>query len=275
MNINRDIGAAHNVNVLGSGETTVVLAHGFGTDQSVWKYLAPHLVDNFRVVLFDNMGAGTTNPDYFDFDRYATLEGYADDLIAILDGFTAGKCIYVGHSLSAMAGAYASILRPDLFHKLIMISTSPRSLNSADYKGGFEQKDLDQLLDAMVTNFESLVSGMAPLAIGGDMDSTVVQEFSRTLFNVRPDIALSVVRTIHTYDMRPFLGHVTVPCHILHSCKDWVVPPAVAEYIHQNLGGKSIVEMMPSEGHLPHLSMPGITVPILLRHIQHDIADAN
>ena len=117
---------AHNVKVLGSGEKTVVLGHGFGTDQSLWKHLVPHLVDEYRVVLYDNMGAGTTNPDYFDFERYASLEGYAYDLLAILEELQIQSCIFVGHSLSSMTGAIASIFRPDLFEKLIMIAASPR-----------------------------------------------------------------------------------------------------------------------------------------------------
>lgn len=56
---------AHNVRVLGRGEKIVVLGHGFGTGQSVWKHLVPHLVDEYRVILYNNMGASTTNPDYF------------------------------------------------------------------------------------------------------------------------------------------------------------------------------------------------------------------
>ncbi|KAL6526597.1 Strigolactone receptor KAI2d1 [Orobanche gracilis] len=268
------VGAAHNVRVMGSGETTVVLGHGFGTDQSVWRHLVPRLVDQYRIVLYDNMGAGTTNPDRYDFDRYAILDGHANDLIAILEEFSIGKCIYVGHSLSAMVGAMASILRPDLFHKLIMISATPRTVNTEDYNGGLNQEDLDQILDAMETNHNSMIRGMAPLVIGCDMDSEVVQEFCRTLFNMRPDIALSVARMINTYDMRPFLGSVAVPCHIIQSCKDHVVPVTVAEYIHKNLGGKSVLEVMPTEGHLPHLSMPEITIPVLLRHINLDIVDA-
>ncbi|KAL6583155.1 Strigolactone receptor KAI2d6 [Orobanche minor] len=231
------LGAAHNVRVLCSGQTTVVLSHGFGTDQSVWRHLVPHL-DQYRVVLFDNMGAGTTNPDYYDFERYATLEGYAQDLIAILEEFSIGKCIYVGHSFSAMVGALASIFRPDLFRKLIMISASPRTTNTEGYYGGLEQKDLDQVFAAMETNYKSWVEGSAPLVIGGDMDSEVVQEFSRTLFNMRPDISLSLGRTLSTFDMRPFLGSVVVPCHIIHSYKDYAVPVEIAEYLRRNLGGR-------------------------------------
>lgn len=117
---------AHNVKVVGSGDQTIVLAHGFGTDQSVWKHLLPHLVEDYRVILFDKMGAGTTNPDYFDFERYSSLEGYAYDVIAILEELQVDSCIYVGHSVSAMIGAIASVSRPDLFTKLVMVSGSPR-----------------------------------------------------------------------------------------------------------------------------------------------------
>lgn len=117
---------AHNVKILGSGDRTIVLAHGFGTDQSVWKHLVPHLVEDYKVVLYDNMGAGTTNPEYFDFDRYSTLEGFAYDVIGILEELLVSSCIFVGHSVSAMIGAVASITRPDLFSKIVMISASPR-----------------------------------------------------------------------------------------------------------------------------------------------------
>ncbi|KAL8151752.1 hypothetical protein V2J09_021560 [Rumex salicifolius] len=262
---------AHNVKVLGNGEQVIVLGHGFGTDQSVWKHLVPHLVDDYRVVLYDNMGAGTTNPDYFDFDRYSTLEGFSYDLLAILEELRVSTCIFVGHSVSAAIGAIASITRPDLFSKIVMISASPRYLNDVNYYGGFEQDDLDQLFEAMQSNFKAWCSGFAPLAVGGDMESVAVQEFSRTLFNMRPDIALIVARIIFQSDLRQILCHITVPCHIIQSVKDLAVPVVVAEFLHQHLGGESIVEVMTSEGHLPQLSSPDTVIPVLLRHIRHNI----
>ncbi|KAL3526853.1 hypothetical protein ACH5RR_011509 [Cinchona calisaya] len=262
---------AHNVKVLGSGDQTIVLAHGFGTDQSVWKHLVPHLVEDYKVILFDTMGAGTTNPDYFDFERYATLEGYAFDVIAILEELQVDSCIYVGHSVSAMIGTIASITRPDLFTKLVMVGGSARYLNDVDYYGGFEQEDLDQLFEAMKSNYKAWCDGFAPLAVGGDMDSVAVQEFSRTLFNMRPDIALSVAQTIFYSDMRHLLAHVSVPCHIIQSMKDLAVPVVVSEYLHRNLGCESVVEVMSTDGHLPQLSSPDVVVPVLLRHIRNNI----
>jgi len=89
-----------------------------------------------------------------------------------------------------------------------------RYLNAADYFGGLDQEDLSQLFHAMQLNFKAWVSGFAPLAVGADIDSMAVQEFSRTLFNIRPDIAFIVANTIFTSDMRSVLPQVlpTSPC---------------------------------------------------------------
>lgn len=141
-------------------------------------------------------------------------------------------------------------------------------MNDADYYGGFEQEEIDQLFDAMSQNYSAWCTGFAPLVVGGDLSSAVMQEYSRTLFNVRPDIASSLVTTIFTSDIRPLLGLVTVPCHIIQTRHDSAVPLAVSDYLQQNLGSNSVAEVIESEGHIPHLSSPGIAIPVILKHIQ-------
>lgn len=118
---------AHNVRVLGEGDQVVVLGHGFGSDQSMWKYIVPALLNNdIKVVLYDMMGAGTTDFDDFSFSRYSTLHAYADDMLNILEELEIDSCIYIGHSVSGMIGCLASIERPEIFQKLILLAASPR-----------------------------------------------------------------------------------------------------------------------------------------------------
>lgn len=90
-----------------------------------------------------------------------------------------------------------------------------RYLNDVNYFGGLDQEDLNQLFLAMQSNFKAWVSGFAPLAVGADIDSMAVQEFSRTLFNIRPDIAFSVARTIFQSDLRNILHQVVF---IIYKC---------------------------------------------------------
>ena len=56
-----------------------------------------------------------------------------------------------------------------------------RYLNDVDYYGGFEQDELDELFEAMQSNYKAWCLGFAPLCVGGDMESVAVQEFNKTL----------------------------------------------------------------------------------------------
>ncbi|KAM7516992.1 hypothetical protein LguiA_006575 [Lonicera macranthoides] len=255
---------ALNVRIVGSGRKFLVLAHGFGTDQSAWNRILPFFTPNYRVVLYDLVCAGSVNPDYFDFRRYTTLDPYVDDLLNILVSLGVDRCAYVGHSVSAMIGILASIRRPELFSKLILIGASPRFLNDQGYHGGFEEGEIEKVFSAMESNYEAWVNGFAPLSVGADVPAAV-REFSRTLFNMRPDISLFVSRTVFNSDLRGMLGLVQVPCCIIQTARDVSVPASVAEYLKNHLGGRNTVEMLNIEGHLPHLSAPALLAQVLTR----------
>ncbi|HEY3870410.1 MAG TPA: alpha/beta hydrolase [Actinocrinis sp.] len=50
-----------------------MLAHGFGCDQNLWLLVVPALAGRFRVVLFDYVGCGHSDPAAWDRQRYASL----------------------------------------------------------------------------------------------------------------------------------------------------------------------------------------------------------
>ncbi|CAK9189523.1 unnamed protein product [Sphagnum troendelagicum] len=258
---------AHNVRVIGNGSQVLVLGHGFGSDQSAWQFVVPYFANDHKVVLYDLMGAGRTNQNNFNFARYATLHAHADDLLMILDEMQIESCIFVGHSMSGMIGCIASIERPQVFRKIILLSSSPRYINDEHYNGGFEQEELNQLFEAMQSNFRAWVIGFAPRAVGADLKSTAVKEFTRTFFGIRPDIALSICRTCFQSDVRSILPQVTVPCYVLQSCKDLAVPVVVSDYLFRSLGGPTKVEILQTEGHLPQLSCPELLIPVMKRAI--------
>ncbi|KAG0451135.1 hypothetical protein HPP92_024618 [Vanilla planifolia] len=255
-----------NVRVVGNGEKVVVLSHGFGTDQSAWNRIVPYLQRDHRIVLYDLVCAGSVNPDHFDFRRYTTLDAYVDDLLLILESLGVDRCFFVGHSVSAMIGVLASIRRPDLFLKLVLIGASPRFLNDGDYHGGFERGEIERVFEAMECNYEAWVRGFAPLSVGADVPAAV-REFSRTLFNMRPDISLFVSRTVFNSDLRGVLGLVRVPCCIVQTARDVSVPLSVATHLKAHLGGRTTIEILHTEGHLPHLSAPALLAPVIRRAI--------
>ncbi|EMY79543.1 putative sigma factor SigB regulation protein rsbQ [Leptospira weilii serovar Ranarum str. ICFT] len=245
----------HNLKIIGSGNNTIVFSHGFGCDQSTWDKLVPHLKDHYKLILFDTIGSGKTDPSFFSRDRYSNLYSYAEDLILLMDEIQIENTFYVGHSVSGMIGLIASIRRPELFSKLAFISASPRYLNDTNYKGGFEQNDLDQLFAMMEKNFFSWAGGFAPMIMGNSDRPELAESFAESLREIRPDIGLTVSRTIFQSDHRKDLNQCKRPVLILQPSSDIAVPIEVGKYLSTNIP-QAVFKSIPATGHLPHFSSP-------------------
>lgn len=234
-------------------EQTIVFANGFGTNQSAWRYVKASFYKDYKLVLFDHTGGGHSDSRFYDHHRYASLEGYAEDLVEIGAALNLTHAVFVGHSVSGMVGLLASLSKPSLFEKIILIGASPRYANQGFYKGGFEEDDLEALFSLMRTNYYEWVQGFAKVAMQNQHKPVLRAEFAKSLLSLRPDIALSVARTIFLSDYREILAQVEKEVLILQTEHDVAVPSEVAAYLHNRIKGSKL-EIIHTEGHFPHMS---------------------
>ncbi|MDB5796956.1 MAG: Hydrolase [Paucimonas sp.] len=249
----------NNVQVLGRGDQAIVFAHGFGCDQNMWRFVAPAFVNDYRVVLFDNVGAGKSDLSQFDRDKYSSLYGYAADLRDICHMVGGRDIILVGHSVSAMIGLLAAIDEPALFSKLVLVGPSPSYINDGDYIGGFDQANIEELLDFLDNNYLGWSSAMAPAIMGNEDRPGLSQELENSFCRTDPEIARHFARTTFLSDHRSALQQVRVPSLILQCSRDVIAPQAVGEYMHRELAGSTLV-LMKATGHCPNLSAPDETI---------------
>jgi sigma-B regulation protein RsbQ len=236
----------------------MVFAHGYGCDQHMWRHVAPRFEDNFRVVLFDYVGAGGSDLSAYDPDRYATLDGYADDVVELCEELGLTDVIYVGHSVSSMIGVRASIKAPGLFSKLVLVSPSPRYLNDDGYVGGFDRTDIDDLLDSLASNYLGWSASMAPAIMGNADRPELGEELTDSFCRTDPDIARQFARATFLSDNRSDLTQVRVPALVLQCSNDAIAPVAVGEYVRDHLPSSSY-QLLDATGHCPNLSAPDET----------------
>lgn len=62
----------HNINVVGTGKKTLLLVHGYGCDQNMWRLLVPAFQKDYRIVLFDHVGAGKSDISKYSREKYGT-----------------------------------------------------------------------------------------------------------------------------------------------------------------------------------------------------------
>ena len=249
----------NNVKVAGEGPSTVLFAHGYGCDQNMWRMVAPAFAADHRIVLFDHVGAGHSDLSAYDRTKYATLGGYAQDVIEICTELGLSGVTYVGHSVSAMIGVVAATARPDLFGRLVLIGPSPRYMDAADgYVGGFSEEDILGLLESLDNNHLGWAAQMAPVIMGNLDRPELGQELTNSFCRTDPEIAKHFARVTFTGDNRADLSKVTTPTLILQSDQDAIAPEAVGRYTHEQIPGSRLV-VLEATGHCPHMSAPAAT----------------
>ena len=251
----------NNVRVLGAdsaADRTLLFAHGFGCDQQMWRLVVATLHEHYRIVLFDHVGSGRSDPAAWDPQRYSTLHGYADDILDIVDDLDLDGAVFVGHSVAAMMGVLAAGARADAFSKLVLVAPSPRYVDDGDYRGGFSRADIDDLLESLDSNYLGWSRAMAPTIMGAPDRPELADELADSFCRTDPACARVFARTTFLSDNRADLPRVAVPTLVLECEYDSIAPAGVGAYVAQQIPASRLVTL-DTDGHCPQLSAPAAT----------------
>jgi sigma-B regulation protein RsbQ len=252
-----DVRRRNNVHISGNPlGRALVFAHGFGCSQEVWSAVVPYFEADYRVVVFDHVGAGGSDLAAYDRGKYDSLYGYADDLLDILEAEALTDVVYVGHSVSSMIGVIAANRNPTRFGALVLVGPSARYINDGDYVGGFEQSDIDGLLDSLDANYFGWSSAMAPVIMGNADRPELGEDLTTSFCTVDPAIASQFARVTFLSDNRRDLAAVSVPTLVLQCTDDVIAPLPVGHFVHDHIPGSQFAQLA-TTGHCPNISGPG------------------
>ena len=248
--------ARNRVRVIGVPDgRPMVLAHGFGCDQEMWRLLAPAFTADHRVVLFDHIGSGGSDLSAYDPVTYGSLDGYAADVVEICRELALDDVVFVGHSVSAMIGVLAAARAPDVFGALVMIGPNPRYVDDGDYTGGFSREDITALLESLDSNQLGWSAALAPVIMGNPDRPELAAELADSFCRTDPDIARQFARVTFLSDNRDDLPGVRVPTLVLQCTADVIAPDVVGAFVHAQIPG-SVLTRLAATGHCPQLSAP-------------------
>ncbi|MFD3920019.1 alpha/beta fold hydrolase [Streptomyces sp. NPDC058595] len=253
-----DVRSRNNVRVSGRTDGRVVmLAHGFGCDQNLWRLVLPTLERDFRVVLFDHVGSGRSDLSAWERERYSGLDGYVEDVLEICRELDLGPVTFVGHSVSAMMGVLAAAQEPEYFAGLVLLAPSPCFIDdpATGYRGGFSATDIDELLESLDANYLGWSGAMAPVIMGNPERPELGEELTTSFCATDPDIARVFARVTFLSDNREDLRRVNVPVLVAQCSSDAIAPPEVGAFVHAQIKGSELVTLN-ATGHCPQLSAP-------------------
>lgn len=249
----------NNVKVFGRGSRPIMFAHGYGCDQNMWRYVFPAFEEDYKVILFDHTGAGNSDETQYSFEKYDTLEGYTEDVLEICEELDLQEVILVGHSVSSMIAVLAAVKEPKRFSRLILIGPSPRYINDNGYVGGFNREDIDELMEALDSNYLGWAAQMAPVIMGNGERPELGEELTNSFCRTNPEIARHFARVTFLSDNRRDLAAVNVPTLVMQCSEDIIAPREVGTYVHKNISN-SHFRQLKATGHCPNLSAPEETI---------------
>lgn len=261
-----DVVKRNNVTIRGNGVETIIFAHGFGCSQQMWRDVASAFEKDYRVVLFDYVGAGQSDLRAYDSKRYSTLDGYAQDILDVCDELRIKQCMLIGHSVSCMIAVIAALKDPARFKKLVFVAPSPYFFNEDGYAGGLNKADVDGLFEMMDSNYLGWSSMMAPLIMGNADRPELGKGLANSFCATDPAIAREFARVTFYSDNRPLLPRLNVESLTLQCAEDMLAPLQIGDYIKAHTPHNSLMHLK-ATGHCPHLSAPEETADAIRAYL--------
>lgn len=253
--------------VKGSGEKTLVFIHGFASSQKAWQWITPEFEKTHRLILLDLVGSGESDKSAYDEDRYQKIASHVKDIKEVLAALAVKEATLIGHSLGGMMALLLAKNQPELIRQVIVIGSSPSYINDLpDYYGGFNQEDVDNILEMMEVNYVGWASYLSTIAVPPEESESSSKYVESSFLSSDPKITYQFLQMTLLGDYRDILKDVKTDTVILQCSDDSFVPIEVAEYMANEIKNSSL-HILSSKGHYPQLSAPSETVEVIKRSL--------
>ena len=266
-------GTLLNVEEAGHGPT-VILAHGYSLNLTLWHYQIRDLASRYRLVLFDQRGHGRSEPA-----RRGgwTMDALARDLDAVVQASGDGPVVLVGHSMGGMALLnYCSLFRETLGERVAgvvlvdttsadvmpgMIEFLPRRITAA-FQGvqevalravaGLDRASVDKMRRRANDLSWMLVRAMG---FGPNASPSHVAFVEKMLSETTVDTWLELLPNVTGVDVTETLPHIDVPALVIVGTRDRLTPPGAAERMVKGIPNATLGKIA-GAGHCPMLESP-------------------
>ena len=203
---------------------TILFMHGVGTTSDVWTDWLPVLADRFRLVRFDTRGFGRSPLPPPDFTW--SLDGLADDVLAVADAAGADRFHLVGESLGGTVALHLAARNERRLLSLAVMSTSHRGASIQRVR---EWRQFVGEHGMAAWSAMMMERRFAPGILDPDRHAWFELEQAKCSADVTLDLADMLIGA----DLTTRLASITVPTLILAPDSSPFVPLDVAREIHR------------------------------------------
>jgi pimeloyl-ACP methyl ester carboxylesterase len=231
-----------------TARTTVVFAHGWTNNRSVWAPVAREVAAaGHPVVLYDQRGHGRSTLG----DDPLGIERLGDDLAALLEGLDVRRAVLVGHSMGGFTSMSFVCRHPDLLAErvegMVLVSTAAHGLSM-----GRMAPVARLLLGSPAVERVARHRGgqlFVRRVLGRRADPAHVRSTREMFVSTPAAVRVGYFDSFGPMDLRSCLGGVDVPVVVMVGSRDTLTPPRLGRAIADLVPGARY-ELLPDAGHM-------------------------
>ena len=228
--------------VAGTGEPTLVFVHGWSCDRTYWRDQLDHFARSHRVVGVDLGGHGESGLGREDW----TMEAFGGDVGAVIEALDLEQVVLVGHSMGGPVVVEAAQLLPDRVVAILAIDTfqDVEQAIGAEERAGYAS--------ALRADFPGTTAQVVrQFMFAPGTDSALVRQIVADMGTAPPDVGISALEHLLTYDEGPELAATAAPIGLINAD----LTPTDLEAARQYKPDLSLT-VMPGVGHFLMMEEP-------------------
>lgn len=236
----------------GSGDSAVVLLHGWGMSVRMWDHTLPALrTAGHRVVMMDHRGCGESDKDFADM----SIAAIAGDAVALIHALGLKRVVLNGWSLGgAVAVEAAGQLGQQCVGLVLTCAASPVYLQKPDFPHGGTEEAMEETIEALRTQRVTFLAALAQGICASDVGEVIERWMWQSFMQASP-MALATLAELGPLDQREQLAALEIPIVSMVGAKDAVVDPEVCRSVAKVNPAAKLVEFAEA-GHAPFIESP-------------------
>jgi non-heme chloroperoxidase len=257
--------------VMGDGEKTVVLAHGYGFTLNEWNVIAPRLLaSGCRVILFDQRGHGHSGIGP---QKISTVM-MAADYCTVLEYYNVKHAILAGHSMGGFLAIKALLDHPEFMRerieRLVLIASFAGNINKKNIQNRLQICLMRTGLLIRLMSIKSFGKAFARSLMGDNPDPEVMRAVLDMFLSQNHPALLPILSAFGEESYYDQLYKITLPCTVLIGSRDKTSPP-----FHTN----DLVRLIPNaqkvtvegKGHPLNWEAPEAICDVILKYNPREI----
>ena len=233
----------------GNGDTSIVFVHGWGISKEYWKEQIEELSSDYTVVSLDLGGHGQSGHNRENW----TIEEFAKDVRAVIDGLHLNNVILVGHSMGGEIILQTALSFPAKVIGFIGIDNFKQFVTSFTPQ---EEKQVSDFMQSLKSNFDTTATMYTRLALfpRGYSDTNSVNRVIRSIRQTDSAVAIKALESLMYFALKDseLISRLSIPAHLIVS--DYTATNEKSFQRAAKMG--SSIRVIKGTGHYPMIEQP-------------------